>query len=283
MNKGVLSIIREDIERCKNHTERAGSEKLFQALAAKYNGLFPGFVAEIPQNGKAAFGNEEFDFRDELNAIREKLELQLLLEEGNDPLYSFKAMFSDDLARLKRFVEDKNCDFPEEEKLQLYKEVTAKYYPYVPKLGDGLYDFNPNYGLFEEVTGSSLDHNVAQVYYKMQAYQGLGFPGLLEKANVNSAPVINLTTKNENHNVNENQNSLTVSFDDVRKCIESMTSLPYEDVEEIQAKINELEEIVKSNNSRSKKWSMAKGIIKWIADKGVDVGIAMLPLLMNIG
>ena len=40
MNEGVLSIIREDIERCKNHTERAGSEKLFQALAAKYNGLF---------------------------------------------------------------------------------------------------------------------------------------------------------------------------------------------------------------------------------------------------
>lgn len=26
----------------------------------------------------------------------------------------------------------------------------------------------------------------------------------------------------------------------------------------------------------------AKGIIKWIADKGVDVGIAMLPLLLNI-
>ena len=62
-----------------------------------------------------------------------------------------------------------------------------------------------------------------------------------------------------------------------------MTSLPYEDVEEIQAKINELEGIVKSKNSRSKKWSMAKDIIKWIADKGVDVGIAMLPLLMNIG
>ena len=46
--------------------------------------------------------------------------------------------------------------------------------------------------------------------------------------------------------------------------------------------MDELEKIVKSPESRSKKWENAKGIVKWIADKGVDVGIALLPLLLQI-
>ena len=46
--------------------------------------------------------------------------------------------------------------------------------------------------------------------------------------------------------------------------------------------MDELEKIVKSSESRSKKWENAKEIIKWIADKSVDVGIALLPLLLRI-
>lgn len=85
-----------------------------------------------------------------------------------------------------------------------------------------------------------------------------------------------------NSNTNENHNDIAISFDAVRDSINSMTSLPYEDVEEIQNKINEIEKIVKSKDSKNKKWSNAKEIIKWIADKGVDVGIALLPLLLKI-
>ncbi len=33
--------------------------------------------------------------------------------------------------------------------------------------------------------------------------------------------------------------------------------------------------IIKSSDCKMKKWKNAKGIIKWIADKGVDVGIAV--------
>ena len=53
------------------------------------------------------------------------------------------------------------------------------------------------------------------------------------------------------------------------------------EIEEIQKRINELEEIVSSKDSKSKKWSKVKEIIKWIADKGVDVGIALLPLVLK--
>ena len=73
-----------------------------------------------------------------------------------------------------------------------------------------------------------------------------------------------------------------MSFNMARETINSMTALTNEEIEEIQKRINELEEIVSSKDSKSKKWSKVKEIIKWIADKGVDVGIALLPLVLKI-
>ena len=46
---------------------------------------------------------------------------------------------------------------------------------------------------------------------------------------------------------------MNVTFDSVRKTIDSMTSLPEEDIEEIKNKISALEEIVNSKESKSKK------------------------------
>lgn len=85
-----------------------------------------------------------------------------------------------------------------------------------------------------------------------------------------------------NTNTNENHNSIDMSFNMARETINSMTALPNEEIEEIQKQINELEEIVSSKDSKSKKWSKAKEVIKWVADKGVDVGIALLPLVLKI-
>ena len=86
-----------------------------------------------------------------------------------------------------------------------------------------------------------------------------------------------------NTNTNENHNSIDMSFNMARETINSMTALTNEEIEEIQNRIDEIEEIVNSKETKSKKWSKAKEIIKWIADKGVDIGIALLPLILKIG
>jgi len=91
-----------------------------------------------------------------------------------------------------------------------------------------------------------------------------------------SVPMVQIT------NTNENKVDINISFSDVRKEIENMSALPDTEIEEILDKINELEKIVKSPDRKSKKWENAKGIVKLIADKGVDVGIALLPLLLQI-
>ena len=61
-----------------------------------------------------------------------------------------------------------------------------------------------------------------------------------------------------------------------------MGALSQDEVDEILSKLSELEEIINSNDRKNQKWNRAKSIIKWVADKGVDVGIAILPLLLQI-
>ena len=58
--------------------------------------------------------------------------------------------------------------------------------------------------------------------------------------------------------------------------------MPDSELRDILKKVEELEVIVQSQDRRTKKWENAKEIIKWVADKGVDVGIALLPLLLKI-
>ena len=277
MTTKLLEIIKEDIKHCEEaQSSNKGTEKLYQALIAKYNGIFEGFGKDIPTSGKAAVGSGEFNYRPELNAIKEKLELIIATDKDKDPLFDFKTMYEEDLESLKSAISDSaNRETPEFAKLELYKDVTAKYHPYVPKLSDGLYNYNSSLSFYDDVSGESLFHNLRQIYNKMLSFKTLGYPSLQESIPRN-APMVQIT------NTNENKIDINISFNDVRRKIENMSALPDVEIEEILHKIDELEKIVKSSDRKSKKWENAKGVIKWIADKGVDVGIALLPLLLQI-
>lgn len=270
MTTELLKIMKEDIKQCKDaQSSNKGTEKLYQTLIDKYNGIFEGF-------GKAAIEDSEFSYRPELNAIKEKLELIIATDKDKDPLFDFKVMYEEDLESLKNAISDSaNKETPEFAKLQLYKDVTAKYHPYIPKLSDGLYFYISSQAFYDDVSGDSLFHNLRQVYNKMLSFKALGFPSLQETI-PQGAPMVQIT------NTNENKIDINISFNDVRRKIENMSALPDAEIEEILHKIDELEKIVKSSDRKSKKWENAKGVIKWIADKGVDVGIALLPLLLQI-
>ena len=96
-------------------------------------------------------------------------------------------------------------------------------------------------------------------------------------------------TKNTGINVitninNSNENNVKIeSFSEVKNKVENMTSLPDSEIEEILSKITELEDIVNSSERKSKKWSKATDIIKWVSDKGIDVGLTLLPLILKLG
>ena len=240
MTTELLEIMKEDIKRCEDaQSSNKGTHSLYQALIAKYNGIFEGFGKDIPTSGKAVIGGGEFNYRPELNAIKEKLELIIATDKDKDPLFNFKVMYEDDLETLKKAISDsENRETPEFAKLQLYKDITAKYHPYIPKLSDGLYGYISSQAFYDDVSGESLFHNLKQVYNKMLSFKALGFPSLQETI-PQSAPMVQIT------NTNENKIDINISFNDVRREIENMSALPDTEIEEILHKIDELEKIVK--------------------------------------
>lgn len=198
----------------------------------------------------------------------------------------FKKMIDEDIENLKDALSDiTNTKTLEYAKLELYKELTAKYHSYVPNFCDGLYNYFPNSAFYDVVEGESLRHNLCQIYNKLLAFRATDYPSLIfmsEQQNSNIVLNNNYSSQNTINNSNENNNTICISFDQVRQQIKNMSSLPDTEIEDIQHKINEIQQIIQSSDCKSKKWENAKGIIKWIADKGVDVGISLLPLLLQI-
>ncbi len=54
MTTELLEIMKADIKRCEDAQEFKcnGTRRLYQALIAKYNGIFEGFGKDIPTSGK---------------------------------------------------------------------------------------------------------------------------------------------------------------------------------------------------------------------------------------
>ena len=58
MTTELLEIMQKYIKRCEEaQGSNEGTHRLYQALIAKYNGIFEGFEKDIPTSGKATFGN----------------------------------------------------------------------------------------------------------------------------------------------------------------------------------------------------------------------------------
>lgn len=70
-------VIKSDIELCREHQKREGSQRLYTELIAKYSELIPNLENSIPSVPQAVSAGEEFDYRGELNAIAAKLEMYL--------------------------------------------------------------------------------------------------------------------------------------------------------------------------------------------------------------
>jgi hypothetical protein len=101
-----------------------------------------------------------------------------------------------------------------------------------------------------------------------------------EKSGPRLVAVSNTVTSTNN---NENNNTLNnYTFQEARNKIEQMSALPDAEIEEILARITELESIMNSDDRKSRKWEKAKGILMWVADRGLDVVIALLPLFLKI-
>lgn len=92
MNQQIIDVIRQDIMRCRDQSQKEGSQRLYGELVAKYSAMIPDFEKNLSVIGKAALVGEEFDYRDELSAIAAKLEFFLLSHDDNASVPRFSIL-----------------------------------------------------------------------------------------------------------------------------------------------------------------------------------------------
>ena len=88
---------------------------------------------------------------------------------------------------------------------------------------------------------------------------------------------------NINNTANANSTSilnaeLSIVIETAKQQAED-AGLSDEQYENVMQKINELEEIAKSKESKGKRWQRAKEIMKWLVEQGIQVAAILVPVL----
>lgn len=156
----------------------------------------------------------------------------------------------------------------------LHKYLDNKYQYCIGDWGKSMYGYVNGTGfIYDGLDVDSIKENLKMMRPKLEAF--------LHGWNAKSNSVDYSRNADVSVTVN-NTVSISVSFDETRQKIEDMTALNRTQTDEILAKINELEEISKEKSSRKTKWEKVKPIIMFAIDKGVDVAIAVLSLVMQM-
>ncbi len=155
--------------------------------------------------------------------------------------------------------------------------LDGKYQSCIKNWGMGMYGFVLNHGFSYNYTGiDSLKHNLMLMQSKLEAFK--------EQWNVDDS----LCCDNNGVNVvvnNNNKIDINVSFEQARSVIENMPGLTEFDTEQIINRINELENISEEKISKKSKWEKIKPILLYVIDKGVDVAVPIIQLVLqkNLG
>lgn len=156
-----------------------------------------------------------------------------------------------------------------------HMDIDGKYGAYIPDWGKSMYAYGEDLGFnYEWLNKDSLIHNLTLMKSRLEGY-ALG----LEK------PTPKGYSPNNSVNVNvsnTNEVNVSISFEDVRKQIEDMTSLTETQTKEALDKVSEIESVVNGTDSKKTKWEKIKPILTWLADKSFDVAMTILPLLLKV-
>ncbi len=187
----------------------------------------------------------------------------------------------EDISSLEQAIYDSENRIPEKVKCAIYQDIGNAYDAYIPNFGMGLYDFIPDSHFYDEVSGDSLQHNLRTLVAKLRAFIAFGNIESLSIKQNTSPIMIQNNPSFQNINTTKNEMTFNVSFEYARSAIEDMPGLTAPETDEIISKINEIKVLVEAPEPKKRKWEKAKPIIKWIADKSVDVGMVLLPLLLK--
>lgn len=98
-------------------------------------------------------------------------------------------------------------------------------------------------------------------------------PNLYKDKNLSSNTIVNVSNLNNNY--------LKVTIEDIKSNINENTYLGDNEKNELIVKLNEIKELQESKEGRTKKWDIAKEILRFIIDKGADIAIMYIPQILK--
>ncbi|HEY8891021.1 MAG TPA: hypothetical protein VIM70_12280 [Clostridium sp.] len=87
---------------------------------------------------------------------------------------------------------------------------------------------------------------------------------------------------NDNNNITTNNINIQLEFKEIKEMIQNNGSLSEEEIKEVLLKIDEIEEVSKSEEPINKKWFKLKSIMVWTATKGIAIAAPILNLITAI-
>lgn len=201
------------------------------------------------------------------------------LDYGN--LAAIKSINQKDEERRKKIIDndiesiDQAIISGDAEQMKLvHISIEGKYAAYIHNFGMSMYGYNEQFGFnYELIDEESLKHNLTLMKARIEGYSR-DFPVM----SIQSAPQNNISVSVPV----TNEININITFEQAKQQIEDMPGLTDADTEEIKTKIDDLENISKEAIPKKKKWEKVKPILAFALDKGADVAIAIMSLILQM-
>lgn len=175
---------------------------------------------------------------------------------------------------LKYYIERAEKAFSEKDKetaKSLIAEIVAVYENEIPGIAKGL-DTYSNFAFYDQRPADSLT-DIHILGKKLENYYNNLRTGLYKELLPGKG--VSITQMQ-----NATQSTETVVAVSLEQTIENINSLPdssltAEEKEILSGKLA----AISAEKDKNKKWEKAKNALKWIAEKGIEVGIAALPYI----
>lgn len=188
-------------------------------------------------------------------------------------------VINSDLRRIDEVVDSKDIS----ELIDVHRIIDSKYQSCFDDWGKGTYMYNDefgfDYGGLEDTSDvDTIVHNLKIMHGKLEALRD----GFVESKNA-ANQAVNVAVNNSNENHNENNIDINLTFDQARQKLEDMPGLDQPATEELQGKVDDLETISKDQStSKKKKWEKVKPILQFAIDKGADIAIMFMELVLQM-
>ena len=150
--------------------------------------------------------------------------------------------------------------------------IDGKYSNCIPNIGRSMYGYDEQLGFdYGSIGYEALKNNLSLMKAKLTGLI-LNFPISASSATPANNVSVRIT----------NEININIAFEQAKQKIEDTPGLTGYEKQEIQSKIDDLESISKEQLSKNKKWEKVKPILLFALDKGADVAITVMSLVLQM-